>query len=74
MLVATGNPYSGLMFANLITLAHFLVSSAMRLANSEGVIGIGSVPKAISRAFMVKSVTMALISLLSFSMISLAVP
>jgi len=59
--------YSALIFANLITLAHFSVSSAMRFPNSAGVIDNGSTPKPIRRAFIVVLSTMALISLLSFS-------
>jgi hypothetical protein len=66
--------YSGLIFANLITLAHFSVSSAMRFPNSAGVIDSGSTPKLIRRALMAGSKTMALISLLSFSMIAEGVP
>ena len=64
--------YSAVIFANLITLAHFSVSSIIRLPNSAGVIDSGSTPKLIRRAFVAN--TMALISLLSFSMIAEGVP
>ena len=66
--------YSAVIFANLITLAHFSVSSAIRFPNSAGVIDSGSTPKLIRRAFVAGSNTMALISLLSFSMIAEGVP
>src|SRR6266446_225618 len=36
--------------ANLITLAHFVVSAAMCLAKSSGVIGIGTPPRSAIRA------------------------
>ena len=66
--------YSAVIFANLITLAHFSVSSAIRFPNSAGVIDSGSTPKLIKRAFVAGFNTMALISLLSFSMIAEGVP
>src|SRR6516165_1019795 len=55
--------------ANLITLAHFSVSSDMNFPKPADVIGIGSAPKANSRAFIVGSARTALLSLLSLSMI-----
>src|SRR6516165_4916463 len=68
-----GRDHSGLMPANLITLAHFSVSSAMNFPNSGGVIGIGTPPRSASRALSLGSVRTALISLLSFSTISAGV-
>src|SRR5262249_45760526 len=65
--------HSGLMPANLITLAHFSVSSAMNFPNSGGVIGIGTPPRSASRALSLGSLRTALISLLSFSTISAGV-
>src|SRR5262245_21642116 len=65
--------HSGLMPANLITLAHFSVSAAMNFPNSGGVIGIGTPPRSAIRALSFGSVRMALISLLSFSTISAGV-
>ena len=47
-----GAPYSGLMLAVRITLAHFSASSAMNLPNSEGVSGIAIPPKSASRAVL----------------------
>jgi hypothetical protein len=41
----------GLMPANSITLAHFLMSAAMNASNSAGVIGLVSLPNASRRAF-----------------------
>src|SRR6516162_1155799 len=61
--------HSGLMFANLITLAHFSVSSAMKLPNSAGVIGMGTPPRSASRAFILESASTTLISLFSVSTI-----
>src|SRR5262245_23458243 len=65
--------YSDLMPANLITLAHFSVSSAMNSVKSAGVIGIGVPPRSASRAFIFGSVSASLISLFSLSMISVGV-
>ena len=59
--------------AALITLAHFSVSSAMSLPKSAGDIGIGVPPKSASRAFITGLARAALISLLSFSIISAGV-
>src|ERR1700730_13669346 len=56
---------------NLTTLAHFSVSSTTNLANWAGVIDIGSAPRSASRAFNLGFTRAALISLLSFSTISL---
>src|SRR5215510_4478207 len=64
---------SALMPTDLITLAHFSVSSAMNFPNSADVIDIGSTPKPASRAFILGSARPALISLLSFSTISAGV-
>src|SRR6516225_4642392 len=47
--------HSTLTPANLMTLAHFAVSSAMKLPNSVGVIGLGSTPKARRCAFRFES-------------------
>src|ERR1700732_3197106 len=60
-------PYSGLMLAARITLAHFSVSSAMSLAQFPGEPAIVPPPKSGSRAFNVGSARPALISLLILS-------
>ena len=60
------------MFANLTTLPHFSVSSAMSLPKSVGDPG-STVPPNSSRALILGSVTPALISLLSLSTISAGV-
>src|SRR5215831_948777 len=65
-----GPDHSGLMFANLITLAHFSVSSTMSLPNSTGVIDTGVQASSAKRAFNDASARAALISLSSFSMMS----
>src|SRR5215813_4948724 len=65
--------HSALMPANLTTLPHFSVSSATNFLNSAVVIDIGSTPNSASRVFNLGSVTPALISLLSFSIISAGV-
>jgi hypothetical protein len=65
---------SGLMPADLITLAHFSVSSAMSLPNSIGVIGIGTSAKSASRPFILGSARPAVISLLILSITSAGVP
>src|SRR5262249_33303584 len=61
---------SAVMLAARITLPHFSVSSTINFSNSVGVFDNGSTPKPASRAFMVGSAAMALISLLSFSITS----
>src|SRR6516165_10592975 len=58
---------------NLTTLAHFSVSSTTNFANSGGAIDIGSAPRPASRAFNLGSARATLISLLSFSTISVGV-
>ena len=61
--------------ADLITLAHFAMSSAIILPNSAGVIGgSGVAPRSTSRFLIVASETAALICLLSVAMISAGVP
>jgi hypothetical protein len=65
--------HSGLMLANLITLAHFSVSSAISFPNSAGDPGSGVPPRSWSRAFSLGSTKPALISLLSLSTISVGV-
>ena len=64
---------SGLMPANLITLPHLSVSSDMNFPKAADVIGIGSAPKANSRALIIGSARTALISLWSLSMIAAGV-
>src|SRR5215469_2879620 len=59
--------------ANLITLAHFSVSSVISFPNSAGVIDIGATPKPTRRVLILGSAMTALISLLSFSMILVGV-
>src|SRR5262245_46796606 len=66
--------HSGLMPANLITLAHFSVSAAMNLPTSEAEPGITVPPKSASRALSLGSTRAALISLLSLLTISAGVP
>ena len=66
--------HSGLMFAARITLAHFSVSAAMSLPKSAGKPGSTVPPKSTSRALIFGSARAALISLLSFPTISVAVP
>jgi glycine cleavage system aminomethyltransferase T len=63
----------GLMPANFTTFAHFSVSLAMNLANSAGVIDIGSTPRSLRRTCIFGSATTAVVSLLSFAMISVDV-
>src|SRR6516162_4667669 len=65
--------YSALMLADLITLPHFSVSSAMSLPKSAGDIGIGTPPRSASRALIVGSARPALIASLSLSTISAGV-
>jgi hypothetical protein len=62
------------MFAARMTFAHFSVSAAMNVPNSDGVAGIGTMPRAARRAFTSGSVSAALISRLSLPTISLGVP
>src|SRR5258705_6451932 len=64
---------SGLMPANLITLAHFSVSLAMNLSNSAGDIGKAVAPSSVIRSLILGSVSAALISLLSLPTISAGV-
>src|SRR5215813_2777272 len=59
--------------AELITLAHLSVSSAMNFANLADVNGIGSTPRSASRAFDLGSARAAVIALLSLLMISAGV-
>src|SRR5262249_30535217 len=65
--------HSGLMPADLITLAHLSVSSAMSLPKSAGEPGSTVPPKSASRALILESAKPALISLLSLSTISAGV-
>src|SRR3954468_24596631 len=58
------------MLASRITLPHFLVSSAMCLPNSAGELGNTELLNSASRAFVWGSARIALVSLLSLSMIS----
>src|SRR5262245_9901145 len=51
--------YSALMPENLITLAHFSVSSAVNLPNSAGVIGMGTPPSSAMRVLIVGSANAA---------------
>src|SRR5205085_6055809 len=55
-----GERYSGLMPADLITLAHFSVSSAMNLPNSAGDSAKGVPPKSAIRSFNLGSARPAL--------------
>src|SRR5262245_61302598 len=64
---------SALMPANLITLAHFSVSSAMSLPKSAGEPASTVPPSSVIRAFIVGSASAAFISRLSMSMMSGAV-
>src|SRR5262245_48297366 len=61
---------SALMPTDLITLAHFSVSSAMSLPKSAGETTSGVPPKSASRACILGSARPALISLLSLSTMS----
>src|SRR5262249_40780201 len=65
--------HSGLMFVDLITLAHFSVSSAISLPNSAGEPPRTVPPRSASRAFILGSARPALISLLSLSTIAAGV-
>jgi hypothetical protein len=66
--------HSGLMPANLITVAHFSVSAAMSLPKSAGEPGFGTLPNDAYRDLTSGSDRPALISVLSFWMISTGVP
>src|SRR5262245_35474870 len=66
--------YSGLMFANLVTLRHFSVSAAICLPKSAGEPESTVPPRSARRAWNSGSASAALISLLSFPMISAGVP
>src|SRR5262249_35340422 len=66
--------YSALMLADLITLPHFSVSSAMSLPKSAGVNASVVTPKSARRALNFGFARAALISLLSLSTISIGVP
>src|SRR5215510_1593562 len=66
-------PHSDLMPANLITLAHFSVSSAISFPNSAGDPGSVTPPRSARRAFILGSSRAALTSLLSLSTISAGV-
>jgi hypothetical protein len=61
------------MLAARITLAHFWVSSAMNVAKLVGEPGSIVPPRSAIRAFILESARAALISLLSFPMISTGV-
>ena len=65
--------HCGLMPANLITLAHFSVSSAMNLVNSPGEVENDMAPRSASRALILGSMRAALTSLLRRSTISAGV-
>src|SRR5262245_61389573 len=62
--------HSALMFAALVILPHFSVSSAISLPKSLGESASASPPKSASRALSLGSMRPALISLLSLSTIS----
>src|SRR5882724_8741540 len=65
--------HSGLMPANLTTLLHFSVSSAMNLPKSAGDPGITVPPSSASRALILGSARIALIVVLSLSTMSAGV-
>src|SRR5262245_17283489 len=65
--------HSGFMPANLTTLPHFSVSFSMSFPNSAGELARTPPPRSARRILMVGSERAALISLLSFSTISLGV-
>src|SRR5262245_56460113 len=65
--------HSALMPANFTTLPHFSVSSAMSLPKSAGEPGSPVPPNSASRVWILGSRRLALISLLSLSMISVGV-
>ena len=60
-------PHSDLMPANLITLAHFSVSSTTNFSNSEGVMDMGATPRSASRPEILGSASPAFITPLSRS-------
>src|ERR1043166_2620533 len=63
--------HSGLIPADLITLVHFSIFSAMNLANSSGELGgTATAPRSANRCLMFGSSTAALGCLLSAAMIS----
>src|SRR5580704_1026143 len=66
--------YSGLRFANLTTLPHFSISAAMKLPKSAGEPVITMAPNSASLPLSTESVSAALVSWLSLSMISAGVP
>src|SRR5262245_44616708 len=65
--------HSALILAARITLPHFSVSSATSRPKSPELIGIGSAPNSMSLGIKLGSARLALISLLSFSMVSAGV-
>src|SRR5260370_457451 len=70
-----GPDHCGLMPANLITLVHLSIFSAMNLANSSGEFGgTATAPRSVNRCLMSGSSTAALVCLLSVAMISGGVP
>src|SRR5262245_11013328 len=68
-----GAGHSALMPANFTTLPHFSVSSAMSLPKSADEPGSPVPPNSASRVWILRSRRLALISLLSLSMISVGV-
>jgi len=60
----SGRGHSALMPANLITLAHFSVSSSTNFPNSAGVMEVGTLPTSASRPLILESAKAALISLI----------
>src|SRR5215510_14743977 len=72
-MLAPSTPQSALILRATMTLTHFSVSSAMNFPNAAGVIDIGSTPMPASRAFMMGSAAMVLVSLLSLSIKSAGV-
>src|SRR5580658_10409205 len=67
------DPYSGLIFANVMTSPHFLVSAATNLPKSADEPGRGTPPRSVILALNVASANPALISRLSRSTISTGV-
>src|SRR5215471_7455203 len=65
--------HSGLIPANLITLAHFSVSLAISFPNSAGESGRTVAPNAVRRVFIVGSTRLALISVFSLPITSAGV-
>jgi len=66
--------HSALRPADLATAAHFFVSEAMKVANSDGVQGLGSAPNAVSLVRSSADFTPALMTALSFSTMLAGVP